>query len=169
MTDGTGEVKAVVLTAEQAQEALKTAMRLAAESKAALKAAKAAAHAAVKVEAKHLKDSKGPQKCTGPGDCQNEVIALGLCPSHYRQQNRGKKLTPLRPYRELVKLPMVIRITPETMESLHRRVEHGAKSLYEATRQAVEAGVALWDAEDSKVKAAKKAEKEAKKAAKPAV
>ena len=82
-------------------------------------------------------------------DCTNKMIALGLCPSHYRQQSRGVKLKPLREVgRGLVRLPMVIRVEPETVKLLKQRIKQGkANSMYDASRQALEAGIAGWSKE----------------------
>ena len=33
--------------------------------------------------------------CTGP-ECSRPTVARGLCASHYRQQQRGREITPLR-------------------------------------------------------------------------
>lgn len=85
-----------------------------------------------------------PSTCSFP-DCDRESIAHGLCFSHYRQKLRGKDLTPLRPLRGLKTLPLTIRVDDTTKVALEERVTTGkAKSLYEATRQAIEAGVVSW-------------------------
>jgi hypothetical protein len=111
------------------------------------KAAKAAkAVKAVKVP----KAPKGVEKadCSFP-ECVHKVIAKGLCPSHYRQKSRGIKLKPLREVgRGLVRLPMVIRVEEETLKLLKKRIKSGlANSMYDATRQALEAGIAGWPKE----------------------
>jgi hypothetical protein len=97
-------------------------------------------------KAKAVKAEK--PKCKFEG-CINKTIALGLCPSHYRQHSRNQKLVPLREVgRGLVRLPMVIRVTPETFKSLKKRIKLGlARSMYDATRQALEAGIAGWPKE----------------------
>jgi hypothetical protein len=85
--------------------------------------------------------------CKGPECDHTKIVAYGLCTSHYRQQHRGRKLTALRKFRGLVRLPMVIRITPETLKTLKKRTMgkgKTAKSMYEACRQALEAGIATW-------------------------
>jgi len=99
-----------------------------------------------KKTAKAAKAEKPDCKFEG---CTNKMIALGLCPSHYRQQSRGQKLVTLREVgRGLVRLPMVIRVTPETFKLLKKRIKLGlARSMYDATRQALEAGIAGWPKE----------------------
>lgn len=83
-----------------------------------------------------------PSSCAFDG-CGRKVLALGLCTSHYRQQRRGRPLKALRKFRGLKRLPMVLRVEQKTLEALQSRVAAGkAKSMYEATRQALEAGIA---------------------------
>lgn len=115
-------------------------VKLGAKAKKTAKAVKA--EKAVKV----VKAEKPDCKFEG---CTNKMIALGLCPSHYRQQSRGQPLVTLREVgRGLVRLPMVIRVTPETFKSLKKRIKSGqARSMYDATRQALEAGIAGWPKE----------------------
>lgn len=100
--------------------------------------------------AKVPKAPKSDEKadCSFP-ECVHKVIAKGLCPSHYRQKSRGIKLKPLREVgRGLVRLPMVIRVEEETLKQLKKRIKSGlANSMYDATRQALEAGIAGWPKE----------------------
>jgi hypothetical protein len=35
------------------------------------------------------------ETCTGP-ECEREAVAEGLCPTHYKQRQRGRPLTPIR-------------------------------------------------------------------------
>jgi hypothetical protein len=143
-----------------AEAKLKKALAELEESKAAHKAAmKAVKHEPKEPKLPKEEKVKPPLvktlKCVFP-ECEHHQLAAGYCSSHYRQHNRGKEMLPLRPYRELVRLPMVIRVDVETMAALKDRVEgKTARSMYEATRQAVEAGVAVWAKE--KEKAEKKA------------
>jgi hypothetical protein len=86
--------------------------------------------------------------------CTREALAKGHCWTHYQQERRGKPLSPIRP-RGLVLLPGNVRVMKPTAEVLKARVETGkARSVYEATRQAIEAGVAAWERQQAK--AAKK-------------
>ena len=81
--------------------------------------------------------------CTGPECIKTKIAAKGLCMGHYRQVSRGQPLTPLRKLRGLVRLAAVIRVEEKTLGALHQRIKEGlAVSLYDSTRQALEAGVA---------------------------
>lgn len=113
-------------------------------------------------KAKPEKKEKVPvsdQKCTFKG-CDRPVLAAGLCSTHYRQQNRGRELTPIRPYGELVRLATVLRVRPEIVEQINARVKSGAApSVYEACRQAVELGVEVWVKQAAKAEAKAAAKK----------
>jgi len=96
-----------------------------------------------------------PKICTFP-DCGKKVIAKGLCVSHYRQGLRNKPLKALRPFRNLVRLPMVIRVEQKTLDALKKRVSDGkASSMYDSTRQALEVGVMLLEVLDQEKKTKK--------------
>ena len=89
--------------------------------------------------------------------CMREALAKALCWTHYQQARRGRPLTAIRP-RGLVLLPGNVRVPKPTAEVLKLRVDGGkARSVYEATRQAIEAGVAAWARQAAKA-ASKKAE-----------
>ena len=93
-----------------------------------------------------------PKVCKFP-DCGKHVIARGLCVSHYRQFLRSMPLKKLRPFRGLVRLPMVIRVEKKTMAALKKRVAEGrAASMYDSTRQALEVGVMLLEVLDQEKK-----------------
>jgi len=106
---------------------------------------------AVATETPVVPTKEAPEVCKGPECDHTKLVAYGLCTSHYRQQHRGRKLTPLRKFRGLVRLPMVIRVTPETFKTLKKRGGKGkaAKSMYEACRQALEAGIQTWKGTDA--------------------
>lgn len=124
-------------------------------------AKEAVAAAAVAAVESEMKDKEGtekvvPKTCEFEG-CGKKVIARGLCVSHYRQALRNKPLKPLRKFRGLVRLPMVIRVEPKTLEMLQKRIsEKKATSMYDATRQAVEVGVLVLEALDQEKAASKK-------------
>lgn len=109
-------------------------------------------------KAKETKEAVAPAKCSFEG-CDRPVLASDLCSTHYRQKNRGRELTAIRPYGELVRLATVLRVRPEVVELINARVKSGeAPSVYEACRQAVEIGVGTWakQAAKAEAKAAKK-------------
>lgn len=134
-------VDVATATSEVATATAKVAKQTAKKVKA--KAAKKAAKNGKKA-AKKEKSAAKSEICTFE-DCGRKTIAKGLCPSHYRQQIRGGELKALRPLRGLVRLPMVIRVEQETFDRLEKRVKSGeANSMYDATRQALEAGIATW-------------------------
>lgn len=132
------QAELAALKAKEASLAAKEGKPAKAKTKAKAPKAKAKAKAP-KVET---------EDCTFDG-CENKQIAKGLCPSHYRQMSRGVKLKPLRVIgRGLVRLPMVIRVEQETFKALKQRIKQGkANSMYDATRQALEAGIAGWSKE----------------------
>ena len=85
--------------------------------------------------------------------CPREALAKGHCWTHYQQERRGRPLTPIRP-RGLVLLPGNVRVPKPIAEVLQGRVSgNKARSIYEATRQAIEAGVAAWERQAAKQKA----------------
>jgi len=87
--------------------------------------------------------------------CPREALAKGHCWTHYQQARRGRPLTPIRP-RDLVLLPGSIRVTKPVAEHLYGRISaKKARSIYEVTRQAVEAGVAAWERQEVKLAKAK--------------
>lgn len=97
-----------------------------------------------KVAAKTVVADSEATECVFSG-CGRKVIAKGLCTGHYRQERRGKPLKTLRPLRGLQRLPMVLRVEAKTLELLKKRISDGkAQSMYDATRQALEAGIASW-------------------------
>jgi hypothetical protein len=142
------------LTALKAKEAAAVSAAPVAPVEASTKKAKKVPKGKV-AKAPKVKAPKAPKapkakptekaECSFEG-CENKVVAKGLCPSHYRQKSRGVKLKTLREVgRGLVRLPMVIRVTPDTLKSLKKYIKSGkANSMYDATRQALEAGVAGW-------------------------
>jgi hypothetical protein len=76
--------------------------------------------------------------------CSREALAHELCWSHYQQERRGRPLTPIRP-RDLKLLPGNVRVAYTTAAVLNLRVEDKkARSVYEATRQAIDIGVSQW-------------------------
>lgn len=134
-------------TAEVATATAKVAKQVAKKAKAkAEKGTKSVKKATKKAATKKAKkDVKSDAPVCTFEECGRKQIAKGLCPSHYRQQRRGAALTALRPLRGLVRLPMVIRVEQETFDTLEKRVKSGqANSMYDATRQALEAGIATW-------------------------
>jgi hypothetical protein len=83
--------------------------------------------------------------------CERGALAHELCWTHYQQERRGKPLSDIRP-RGLVLLPGNIRVRSTDAEALKERVTAGlARSLYEATRHAIEAGVAAWARKKAKL------------------
>lgn len=141
------------ISAIKAKAALQAAIAPAgaevAPTKVTKKASKKTKAKVAKIAKKTGKTAKKAAKadapeCTFEG-CDRSQIAKGLCPSHYRQLNRGEELKPLRLIRGLVRLPMVIRVEQETFDLLEKRIKAGlANSMYDATRQALEAGIASW-------------------------
>ncbi len=82
--------------------------------------------------------------------CDRAALAHEHCWTHYQQERRGRPLTPIRK-RGLVLLPGNVRVEEETANYLKTRVKKGhAKSVYEATRQAIETGVDTWKKEAAK-------------------
>jgi hypothetical protein len=55
--------------------------------------------------------------CSGPS-CDREPVAHGLCPSHYRQQLRGRPLAPLRAGPARVHVSM--RVSPRAAKRISR-------------------------------------------------
>jgi ABC-type Na+ efflux pump permease subunit len=77
--------------------------------------------------------------------CVREKLAQGLCWTHYQQNRRHRPLTPIRQRGGVVLLPGNVRVTAQDAAVLHMRVDDGlARSVYEATRQSIELGVAKW-------------------------
>ena len=78
--------------------------------------------------------------------CTRERLAHELCWTHYQQERRGRPLTPIRT-KGLVLLPGNVRVPLREAAVLEVREADGlAHSVYEASRQAIEAGVAVWTA-----------------------
>jgi len=83
--------------------------------------------------------------CTFQG-CIKKAVAVGLCYGHYRQRSLGHDLKPIREKRDLQKLPVTLRVESWVIEGLQKRIKAGnAPSMYEACRQALEAGVTAWN------------------------
>jgi hypothetical protein len=88
--------------------------------------------------------------------CSRELMAHELCWTHYQQERRGRPLSPIRLKGGLKLLQGNVRVPEFVEQALRARVEaKRSRSMYEATRQALEAGVAAWQKADAK--AAKKA------------
>lgn len=142
------KAKAALQVATSSADVAKATAKVAKQvvKKAKVKLAKKSGKKAAKQTKSAKKDAKADAPiCTFDGGCDRKQIAKGLCPSHYRQLNRGEELKALRPIRGLVRLPMVIRVEQTTFDLLEKRIKSGqANSMYDATRQALEAGIATW-------------------------
>jgi len=86
-----------------------------------------------------------PNECCYP-NCGKPTVARGICAGHYRQFSRHQMLQPLRKMGGRVKLPLVIHIDMADHKALKTRVKtKKARSMYEACRQALEAGIKVLD------------------------
>jgi hypothetical protein len=68
--------------------------------------------------------------CTGPA-CKEKAYAKGLCNTHWRQQQRGKELTPIRA-RGNPLVPLATRVPRETFEALGDRPGEKAREILTA-------------------------------------
>jgi hypothetical protein len=87
---------------------------------------------------------KHPKVLCSFDGCDRNSLAHGLCWTHYQQQRRGRPLTPIR-QKGLLLLPGNVRVLASVHDAIQKRITDGkAKTLYEATRQAIVAGVEYW-------------------------
>jgi len=100
--------------------------------------------------------------------CNRRRLTTEHCWAHYQQGRRGSKLHPIQERRDLEKLTTgSIRVETQVAQRLHAFVKAGgARSLYEATRQAITEGMAVLERKFQKKQDKKPAEKSAKKAEK---
>jgi hypothetical protein len=113
------------------------------EAPSAVPAPLEAASAPKKRKPRGPKPKPEVKHCTFPG-CDRKSLSFGLCWTHYQQQRRGRPLTPIR-MKGLLLLPGNVRVEASVHSFLQKRVQAGkAKTMYEATRQAIVAGVQYW-------------------------
>lgn len=69
-------------------------------------------------------------KCRFDG-CGKDAHAVGLCIAHYKQQQRGEKLRPLRVSSETPLEPVTIRLSSQTATAVRSDVGAARKTLDE--------------------------------------